>query len=235
MAGDIVIINQPLRRRESKAGKVRFTIDMQSEPLIFKLDAKSLGDETANAMAGELRAQVSGITAEAAPATIKARESAARVLSGGADVDISKTTHGKREVSLGRKHLTKNWAMERYSGGKLGLMLPNQTRRAFNDSGRFIKGIVAQAQPKKWVVNVPANRLDPTTGNVDRIWKRLTELVPAFGDVRLLMESAEVRGAIKRGLDSLVVKNAMTRDEISIARARNLLLLVARIVLAAAA
>lgn len=209
---DLVVLNQPLRKHESKSGKVRFSISLKSEPIIFNLNPKDLGNQVAEAMAKELRTRVESISVSASPATIKARESAAKALAA-----------------------NKPWAVKRYSGGKTGLTPPNQSHRAFNDSGRFAKGIVAQAAPGKWRINVPANRLDPATGNVDRIWARLIELVPAFGDTRLLLDSEEVRAGVHRGLDTLVASAPMTYDQISAAKARNLLLFIAQIAAKAAA
>ena len=212
MADDIIIVNQPLRRRESTTGRVRYTIEMRSQPLVFNLDPRQMGKPPADAMAAELRARVQDITADAAPATLKAREVAAHAYAAG-----------------------KPWARRRYSGGKLGAMPPNQSRRAFNDSGRFVKGIVVGAARDKWIVNVPANRLDPTAGNVDRIWARLISLVPAFADVKLLFDSAAVREGVRLGLDAAIAKAPMTTDEISLARAKALLAIVARVLLEAAA
>ena len=234
MADDIAIINQPLRKHESKSGKVRFSISMKSEALVIGLDAKTLGDEVAKTMAAELRRQVEGITAEAAPATIKARESAARAFAGGGltRAEMAKTDHGKREIAAGRT-LNGDWAQERYSGGKLGPMPPNQSRRAFNDSGRFARGIAVQAAPGKWRINVPANRLDPQTGNVTRIWARLIELVPAFANVGLLMDSKDVREGVERGLGTMIAKAKESGDQLSVQRAKNMLALIARIVIAA--
>ena len=212
MADDIAIINQPLRKHESKSGKVRFSISLKSEPIILSLNPKDLGTQMAEAMAKELRTRVESITVAASPATIKAREAAAKAYTAG-----------------------KPWAVKRYAGGKTGPTPPNQSHRAFNDSGRFAKSIVAQAAPGKWRINVPANRLDPQTGNVTRIWARLIELVPAFGDTRLLLDSEEVRAGVRRGLDTLVASAPMTYDQISAARARNLLAFIAQIVAKAAA
>lgn len=209
---DVAVINQPLRKHESKSGKVRYSISMKSEALVIGLDAATLGDQVSKAMAAELRARVEGITAEAAPATIKARESAARAVAKG-----------------------EPWAVKRYSGGKIGAMPPNQSRRAFNDSGRFAKSIVAQAAPGKWRINVASNRLDPSTGSVDRIWARLTQLVPAFVDLSLLMDAPAVEQGVRRGLEAMITKARESEDRLSEQRAKNMLALIAQIVIKAAA
>lgn len=194
---DVVVIHQALRRRESKTGKARYTIDIKSEPLIYNLDPQLLGAPAAQAMADTLRAKIQGITAEAAPATLHYRKEAGYAYKAGA-----------------------SWALRRYSGGKLGAMPPGQGTKAFNDSGRFAAGIVAQARKDKWVVNVPANRLDPKTGNVDRIWRRLVELVPEFANQKLLLDSPVVNRAISVGLDNLTINEPGTYDELSVVKAR---------------
>lgn len=213
MADPVVIQFGPgLRRRVAKTGREKYTIDVIGEPLIFNLDSKVTEQAVATAIASTLRAKVEGITQEAAPATIKAREAAAKSLAAG-----------------------KPWAKKRYSGGKLGLMPPTGSQRAFNDSGRFAKSIVAGAAKGKWIVNFAANRLDGKTGDILRIWRRLVELVPEFADHKRLFQTAEVNRAVMVGLQSYIAKAPATRDEFTAARAKALLNQVALVVLRAVA
>lgn len=194
-----IVINMPLRRRESKTGKVRHTIDVIAEPLIHDLSPKTLGASVAVAIADALRRRVLAITAQAAPATIKARAVAAKAFADG-----------------------KSWAKKRYGGGRIGEMPPNQTTRAFNDSGRFAKSIVAQAQDETYVVNVAANRLNSAgAGSVERIFARLVELVPAFANPAMLSEDATVQKAIADGMNAAITKAAETGDELSLARIKS--------------
>lgn len=198
MADPIVIQFGPgLRRRVSSSGREKFTVDVIGEPLIFSLNDKALEQAVATQIAATLRAKVEGITEQAAPATIKARESAAKAFTAG-----------------------KSWAKKKYSGGKIGPMPPNQTSRAFNDSGRFAKSIVAGAAKGKWIVNVAANRLDAATGNITRIWQRLVQLVPEFADHRRLFQTPDVQRGVEAALGTFVAKAPATRDELSAARAR---------------
>lgn len=213
MADPIVIQFGPgLRRRVSSSGKERYTVDVIGEPLVFKFEDKAMEQAIATAMASTLRAKVEGITTEAAPATLKARQVAAKALTGG-----------------------KPWAKKKYSGGKLGLMPPTGSTRAFNDSGRFAKSIVAGAAKGKWIVNVAANRFDAATGNVARIWSRLVSLVPEFANHAMLFQTTDVSNAVKVACQTYLAKAPATRDEFTAARAKALMGQVALVLLKAVA
>ncbi len=146
-----------------------------SEPVHFNLDPRELGRPVANAIAHHLRERVKGISAVASDATIKARAKFEKAMQEG-----------------------KSWAAKRYAGGKMGPRQPNQSNRLFNDSGRFAESITAgPTKDGAWAVNLAANRLDPNTANggvaaVERIFKRLLELVPEFGNAGLIMQSSDV-------------------------------------------
>lgn len=220
MADDLIVIHPTLKRRVSKSGKAKFTVEVKSEPLIFDLDPKNLEPGIAQAIAQELRERVEGITAEAAPGTLKARENERKAYAAG-----------------------KPWAVKRFSGGKMGPTPPTTSTRAFNNSGRFAQSIVAGAAAGgRWIVNFAANRLDPSTGNVERIWNRLIQLVPAFANIGLLYNSPKFVETMRLGIQSMIVKGPMTADEFTAARAKaladakikNYLALIARAILAAA-
>jgi hypothetical protein len=197
---DIVVINQPgLEQRTSiKTGKVRFVVRTKSEPVVFNLNAQELGGEIAVALAHYFREKVKGITAQASPATIKARERFAKAAAAG-----------------------KSWATKRYSGGKTGAMAPNQSTALFNDSGRFAQSIQAAAQSKGgWRINVAANRLDPRTANggvagVEKIWGRLVQLVPAFADVGIAFADDMVLKARARAQQNMIQKQRATEKNVS--------------------
>lgn len=213
MADPIVVQFGPgLRRRVSSSGKEKFTVDVIGEPIVFKFEDKTLEQAVATQIASTLRAKVEGITQDAAPATLKARESAAKAFAAG-----------------------KPWAKKKYSGGKLGAMAPNQSTKAFNDSGRFAKSIVAGAAKGKWIVNVAASRLDPTTGNIARIWQRLVSLVPEFADHARLFNAPEVARVVGMACQSYIAKAPATRDEFTAARAKALMNQIALVVLKAVA
>lgn len=200
---DIQILNEPteLRRRESKSGKARFTVEIRSEPLLHNLSPKDLGRGVAEAIADVLRERVRSISAVAGEATMRARLSALKAFT-----------------------LGKPWAQRRYSGGRTGPMPPARSDRAFNDSGRFAASIVAQPKDDGFTVNVAANRLDPTTTagdeGVRRMWNRLVELVPEFGDPRRLMDDLRVRRAIDQGHKAMITKLEETSKRLGEARLR---------------
>jgi len=201
---DVVILNQPhnLTRRESSGGKARYTVEVKSEPLIHTFDPKALGGVVAAAIAEELRRQVKAISKTASAATQRARAVAAKAFAAG-----------------------KPWATKAYSGGRIGPMAPNTSDRAWNDSGRFAAGIAAQAKDDEWKINIPANRLDETqlrdgAAGVQRMWRDLVSLVPAFENTALLFQEKGVRDAVEQSLQGMIVKAKETRDQLLEARAR---------------
>jgi len=204
---DIVILNNlgTLKRRESSTGKVRYTVEVQAEPLIHDFDPKKLGGVVAAAIAEELRRQVKAIGQRASEATLKARKAAAKAFSEG-----------------------KPWAQRAFSGGKIGPMAPNQSDKAFNDSGRLAASIVAQAKDDKWTINIASNRFDPTQLKdgelgVARVWRKLVELVPAFQNTALLFETDGVKEAVDQSLEAMIVKARATKDQLLETRAKQML------------
>jgi hypothetical protein len=198
MADDIVVLNDALTKRTSSTGRQRVTISVKSEPLVHNFSAKDLGAPVAQAIADHFRMRIEQISAVAPEATLKIRAAAAKAFAKG-----------------------EAWATKRYSGGKIGPMAPNQTNRAFNDSGRLAKSIVAQGKDDKWTINVAGNRFDPTQfkdgdAGVTRMWARLVELVPEFGNPALLMDSITVRNALKAGVagaTALLIQKAQATNE----------------------
>ncbi len=184
----IVVLNESYSTRTRKSGKVVTTIDVISEPLVHDIDAKQLGRGPAEAIAQFLRDRIAGIAERASEATIKRRQSAAK----------------------------KNDQPRRYSGGRIGPMPPNQSDRLFNDSGRFVRSIVAAAASDRWIINVASNRLSADTLNAGKqgspqaalefIKTRLVQLVPELADPRRLMDSIPVRKAIEEGMAAMIKK-----------------------------
>ncbi len=203
---DVIVLNEPfagLQRRE-RNGKARYTISVRSEPIAVNCSAKDLGRGPAEAIAAHLRERVGSISQVASKATLAARRHAAAAFARG-----------------------EAWAMKRYSGGRTGPMAPNQSDRLFHDSGRLAKTIVANARDDAYTINVAANRLDPATaggaGAVERIYARLVQLVPEFGNPALLMDSIPVRRAVQEGVKGMVVKMQATTEKVSRERIRGLL------------
>lgn len=202
MAKDVVILNNGLlERRTSKTGKQRYVMRVSAEPVVINTDPKALGKPIAEAIAHHLKERVKGITAQAAPATLKARAVAAKAFAAG-----------------------KPWALQRYAGGRTGAMAPNQSDRAFNDSGRFAETIVANASSDgAWRVNVAANRLDDKTGRAERIFKRLTELLPEIANPALLLDNAVLKRKISKAHAGMVQKAQARSSKLSESVARQLL------------
>jgi hypothetical protein len=201
---NIIVINQPgggLERR-IRNGKVRYSIGVQAEPIIHNLDPSLLGRGPAEAIADVLRQKVRNIGAIASVATRAYRARAQKAFNTGA-----------------------SWATRRYAGGRIGAMAPNQTPRAFNDSGRFASSLFATPNKTEstWTINVAANRLNEASGAVVTIWNRLVQLVPEFGSPEKLLGTKEVTTAVRTSLRDLIAKAEMRRDDLTAARARAIL------------
>jgi hypothetical protein len=192
MAEDSVYVlgaaNLKRRTRTNKAGKSRdrYTVEIKGDSILINTDPKTLGQGPAEAIAEVLRDKVRGITATVSSGTRKYREAALKAF------------------NEGKPH-----AMRRYAGGRTGAKQPNQSDRLFNDSGRFAESIAVGARDEAWTVNVAANRLSPDTltggaGALTRIYQRLLELVPEFGDARQLLNSSKVVKALEAGIHDAI-------------------------------
>lgn len=189
---DILVIGDygALQRRTTKTGKSRYTVEMSSTPLVINTDAKTLGRPVAMAIANHLRMRIETISAAASPATVRARKNASKALSDGTE-----------------------WARQRYSGGRIGMLPPNQSDRLFNDSGRFARGIAVGANGDGWIINAAANRLkaafldgkNPEAALVT-IFQKLRQLVPEFGNAGLMRDALLVRKAIRDVQQKMIVK-----------------------------
>lgn len=189
----LVLFNEVLEERTNKAGKKRYTIRVKAEPVIINADPRALGKPIADAIAHHYKERIKGITALAAPATIKARQ-----------------------VALKAFMLGKPWAMKRYSGGRTGSKPPLRSERAFNDSGRFGDSISVNASSDgHWRINVASNRLDQQDGAAQRIFKRLAELVPEIADPSLLLNNQILKRALIKANEGLIIKARETTKKLS--------------------
>jgi len=199
---DIIILNNNgLKRRERSSGRVQYTVEIESEPLVHSFDPRTIGKVVAEAMAETLRQKVLAITAQASAVTIKMRAAYAKAFAAGSP-----------------------GAQKRYAGGRIGAMPPHQSDRMFNDSGRLAKSITATPRDDSWTITMAANRLDPVTAGgedkVQRIYQRLVELVPAFKGGRELLQEDAVQKAVVTSLEAMIVKARATRDQLTAARAQ---------------
>lgn len=190
----VMVINPGLEERVSSTGRKRFTVRIDAEPVYINNDPKTLGQPVADAIARHFREAIKGIASQAAPATLKAREVAAKAYKEG-----------------------KSWALKRYGGGRIGSMEPGQSARLFNDSGRMATSIVANASSDgAWRINVAGNRFDPKTigeAGVLRIWTRLVQLIPEFGNAALLLENAILRRTIEEVARERIKKGKLTSKQ----------------------
>lgn len=181
---DMIVINEGYEHRFTAGGKERVTVVVKAEPLVHNFDPKTLGRGPAKAIAFHLAERIREIATAAKPATLLYRKKAAKAFAEG-----------------------KEWARKRYGGGRMGDRAPNQSDRAFNDSGRFAESITANGSSDgAWRVNVAANRLNGETGNFERIYQKLIALVPEFANPELLMSQDLIQAAIKKSANDIVTK-----------------------------
>jgi hypothetical protein len=178
------------RERTTSAGTgIRYSVSIEAQPMLHVFDAKMLGAGPALAIAEYLSKEVKAI-----------------------GVDAALSTQLKRKYAPAALERGTRWAQERYSGGRTGTVPPTGSSKLFNDSGRFAGGIVASpTRDNQWVINVPANRLDPRTfkdgeAGLVRMFAQLRQYVPAFGDPGQLLNVHDVQRAIGDSVDLIFVK-----------------------------
>lgn len=199
--GETVAINEVFRRRQGAErkngtrGRDRYTIEVESEPLLHQFDDLAVGQGVADAMADAIRAGIKAIRVPAAAATLEYRRRAAAAFERGA-----------------------KWATKRYAGGRTGATPPRSAGQVtlFNDSGRFADTVVARSNryENAFTVNVAANRLDPRDFDdisFRRMLSRLRELVPAL-DARKLGQAPAVKQALRDSVDDLITKARNERE-----------------------
>lgn len=214
---DVVILNDAgefspklAERRGRGRSKSRRTIEIVSEPLLHDFDANMLGVKPSEAIKNAISAGIKAVSAVASAATLRRRERAKRRLSG---------APSPRQESFRRRGAPYDGSYEqRYAGGRIGLKMPGQTVRLFNDSGRLADGLAVRQNPTDatFTVNVPANRLDPSefnpTGLFNRMIDKLRQYVPILSDARKLLEDPKVREAINESIRDMILKGD-SRDQ----------------------
>jgi hypothetical protein len=190
----VVILNDlsgtTVEQRERKSGKQHVTISFKSEPIAVHLDPVALGRPVAVAIRDAISEGIKRIGEAASESTLYKRALASSAFTRGAA-----------------------WAQRKYSGGRIGPKAPNQTEKAFNDSGRLADGITVNPNPKEggFTLNAPVNRLDPSgfssMAAFNRMVERLISLVPAL---RAPLDEPSVKEAIERTWVDMHVKAAMS-------------------------
>lgn len=169
----------------------RYSATIEAKPVVLEFDPKALGAKVATAITEHLRQRISGISADAAPSTQLKRKYASAALMRG-----------------------EHWAVKRYAGGKTGPTPPNQTSRLFNDSGRFVRGLIARpTRDNNWVINVAANRLRlENEGATMRMVDRLRQFVPEFGSGAALLGVTAIQVAIRETSQAIIAGSAKGKE-----------------------
>ncbi len=212
---DVVVVNDlgtsslSSRTRTNASGgeSVRYSIELQAEPILHDFNQEALGQGPAEAIRALLERKIKELKATASPATGHRRANASVGLAAGNPSDVA-----------------------RYSGGKTGTKPPRLETppRLFNDSGRLAEGLAVRFNPTSdnFTINVTANRLDPRTfrggeAGIVAMWQRLVALVPEFKGGLDVLKHEEIRAAVADAVaDSIVTRTGVARSTISRARAK---------------
>jgi hypothetical protein len=170
------------RRTTSRGTKSRYSVSILAKPVLVDFSAIRLGRAPALAIRDTLRTSIRNIGTFASQETRDRRQRASRELAAGLP-----------------------GAMRRYAGGRTGVTPPNQTGRLFNDSGRLAENLEVRQTGSngEWIVNVTANRFDPTTftpAQFQAMIARLMQLAPAWRGGQDLLRDPAVVKAISEGL-----------------------------------
>ncbi len=184
---ETIVINAGFEERQrttSNGTKSRYTLSVSSEPVFHRFDPTKLGEGPALAIRAAIADGIKAISTSASPGTILRRKSA------------------ERAIERGAPH-----AVRRYSGGRTGSTTPGRSDKLFNDSLRLVEGLFVRQNPAEnnWTINVPANRLDPSTfkerSDFIAMVDRLRDLVPAL---RNPLSLPAVKRAIDASIDELL-------------------------------
>jgi hypothetical protein len=170
-------------------GRARMSIEIRSEPLVHNFDELQLGQGPAMAAAAGLQKKIRAVsdTAKASTLVIRGRQ--------------------KRAYERGEQ-----WAKKRFGGPKLGPRPPTDSLAYLNFSDTFASSITGTENrtEKSWTINVAANRLDPRTSRNAAEFAFITDalhrFVPELNDPRLLGQMPEVREAVVRSIEDMIIK-----------------------------
>jgi hypothetical protein len=169
----------------------RYAIEIRSQPLLHNFDDMMLGAGPANKLAEVIQAQGRGIAEHASESTQEKRRLA--------------------QIAMASGRASK-WLMERYAGGRIGALPPNQTQFKFNDSGRLWKSIAVRQNKtdRTFTVNVAANRLRPEkfesgAYSFQNMMADLVRLVPALNPANAA-KNRDIENSIRDSIRDMIQK-----------------------------
>ena len=194
---DVIVLNDfggvqlEERTRTTKSGTaVRYTLGIKAEPILHNLRGLDLGRKPAQAILDLIRTQHRNIAQMAAPSTMARRRRAAAELKNG----------GSTRLRRGANVTSGDLVKRRYVAARTANDPPGTSARFGSDSNLLYNGWFLRQNNAEgtWTVNVPANRLDPTTFNgglaaLQRFVEHLTALIPALRGVGVLEDAAFIR------------------------------------------
>lgn len=182
-------------RIRTGATTTRYTLSIEAEPLLNIFDGVPLGRGPAEAIREILEEQLLTLRQRASETTILKRKQAINALAAG-----------------------KTWAVLRYTGGRTGESKPGTGDTFGNDSGRLARGVhlMQNTVEQSFTINVPANRLDPTTwggsrASFDSFVQRLVNLVPALQNPKGILGDERFVRAVANSEPVVLAKDAYAK------------------------
>ena len=203
---DVVILND-FRVKQGRVDKVtlkrqatKTTIEFKAEEIAFDFDPTTLGSGPAKAILAMIEDDYSRITKTISANTAKQRKAQARAFAAG-----------------------KDWAVKRFSGGRIGDTPPDAQSRTWGvNSWRMRHGWFTRLQaahkkngPPRWFINMPKNRGNTrdfrSTSAFRAFFKELKVQVPALDSAKLVKRK-EWRDALESGVTDMAAKLTGTRN-----------------------
>lgn len=198
-------------KRTGKVSRKNYKVDFQIQDLIVDTDARALNSEFSELVKEVVKQEMQGISEVASLATRQRRQRAERDRQSG-------------------------WYRKRYSGGRTGETVPNQSVRLFNDSNRMSNNLTLRARINSAgqsviTMNVPANRLDPRTfgsaGAFNEMQRKLRSLVPILDSKTTPVSNRFLEKGMRDLLEGLVA-SGKARHEALLRKRRRQFLAAAR-------
>lgn len=184
--GDITLAARRGTLASGKQRKPRYSIEIDSQPLLMDLNELVLGGRLAEVWAQRIRDNIQGIAIPASKATQGFRKGASEAF-----------TRGEQ------------WARQRYAGGRIGAMAPNTSDKLFNDSGRLAAGVHVRQNltDASYTVNLPANRFNRETfgARYEAMVAKFVSLVPML-DPKKAVTDQQMQKAVTESFDEMMLK-----------------------------
>ena len=198
---ETIILHGPFRQRirhGKTTSKARITLEVKTKPLYHHFDEFSLGKGPATVLRDILSKAITDYSGTVAPATVVAREKAARAYDRGRSWAVKRYA-GKRR---------KDGEMDKRSMGDTPPKM-SRLRDKRNFSGRLAQGLFVRENKteKSFTVNFPASRFSSDTfyfSELQQATEQLGRDIPVFGNPRLAFQEPAMQAAVRDSIHELI-------------------------------